>query len=131
MLQRIVDLSEQIGNILSREETKMSARFETFAALHVPGAPVILFNVWDAGSAAVAETAGAKAIATGSASVATANGYDDAESLSLKTQWAMQQGFRGVFFWQIGGDLMPDATFPLQEAARKKLDETTSAANNN
>jgi len=58
-------------------------RFETFAALHVPGNPVILFNVWDAGSTRAAERAGAKAIATGSASVATAHGYDDAESLPL------------------------------------------------
>ncbi|MES2445308.1 MAG: isocitrate lyase/phosphoenolpyruvate mutase family protein [Pseudomonadota bacterium] len=61
----------------------MTAKFETFAALHVPGDPVILFNVWDAGSAAVAEKAGAKAIATGSASVATAHGCPDAEGLPL------------------------------------------------
>ncbi|MGC8638920.1 MAG: glycoside hydrolase family 18 protein, partial [Isosphaeraceae bacterium] len=47
-------------------------------------------------------------------------GYDDAESVSLKTDWAMKQGFRGVFFWQIGGDLLPDGTNPLQEAAHKK-----------
>jgi len=51
-------------------------------------------------------------------------GYDDAESLSLKTQWAMQRGFRGVFFWQIGGDLMPDGSNPLQEASRKAMDES-------
>jgi chitinase len=50
-------------------------------------------------------------------------GYDDAESVAFKTEWAMKQGFRGVFFWQIGGDLMPDDTNPLQEAARAKLDE--------
>jgi len=62
----------------------MSARFDTFAALHVPGTPLILFNVWDAGSTRAAEKAGAKAIATGSASVATAHGYDDAESLPLE-----------------------------------------------
>jgi 2-methylisocitrate lyase-like PEP mutase family enzyme len=61
----------------------MTAKFDSFAALHVPGDPVILFNVWDAGSAAVAEKAGAKAIATGSASVATAHGYTDAEALPL------------------------------------------------
>jgi len=59
----------------------MSASFEAFAALHVPGDPLILFNVWDAGSARVAARAGARAIATGSASVSTAHGYDDAESL--------------------------------------------------
>ncbi len=51
-------------------------------------------------------------------------GYDDAESIALKTAWAMKQGFRGVFFWQIGGNLLPDGTNPLQEAARRKLDES-------
>ncbi len=51
-------------------------------------------------------------------------GYDDAQSLALKTEWAMKQGFRGVFFWQIGGDQLPDGTNPLQKAARKKLDES-------
>jgi 2-methylisocitrate lyase-like PEP mutase family enzyme len=61
----------------------MPDTFESFAALHVAGDPVILFNVWDAGSAVVAEKAGAKAIATGSASVATAHGVDDAEGLPL------------------------------------------------
>jgi len=62
----------------------MSGRFEGFAALHVPGDPLVLFNVWDAGSAKVAAGAGAKAIATGSASVATAHGFDDAESLPIE-----------------------------------------------
>jgi chitinase len=61
----------------------------------------------------------------------TVIGYDDSESISLKTQWAMQQGFRGVFFWQIGGDLMPDGTYPLQEAARKKLNESVRPASKN
>ncbi len=60
-----------------------NARYDAFAALHVPGDPVILFNVWDAGSAKIAEQAGAKAVATGSASVATAHGHSDAESLPL------------------------------------------------
>lgn len=54
-----------------------------FAALHVPGRPVILFNAWDAGSAKAVAEAGAKAIATGSWSVAAANGFDDAEALPL------------------------------------------------
>lgn len=58
-------------------------RFAEFAALHVPGAPLVLVNVWDAGSARAVASAGAKAIATGSASVAAANGFSDAESLPL------------------------------------------------
>jgi len=59
------------------------SRFDQFAALHVPGAPLVLVNVWDAGSAKAVAAAGAKAIATGSASVAAANGYSDAEALPL------------------------------------------------
>jgi 2-methylisocitrate lyase-like PEP mutase family enzyme len=55
----------------------------TFAALHVPGAPLILYNVWDAGSAAIVAEAGAKAIATGSWSVAAAHGFADGEKMPL------------------------------------------------
>ncbi|VVS99324.1 Phosphonomutase [Sphingomonas sp. EC-HK361] len=59
------------------------SRFATFAALHVRGTPVILFNAWDAGSAKVVAKAGATAIATGSWSVAAANGHDDGEALPI------------------------------------------------
>jgi 2-methylisocitrate lyase-like PEP mutase family enzyme len=54
-----------------------------FASLHRPGDPLILFNVWDAGSARIVADAGAHAIATGSWSVAAAHGIDDGEALSL------------------------------------------------
>jgi chitinase len=55
-------------------------------------------------------------------------GYEDAESVALKTEWAMKQGFRGVFFWQIAADRLPDGTNPLQEASRRKLDESARKA---
>jgi 2-methylisocitrate lyase-like PEP mutase family enzyme len=54
-----------------------------FAALHQKGNPVLLYNAWDAGSAAAIVEAGAKAIATSSAAVARAQGYDDGETLPL------------------------------------------------
>jgi 2-methylisocitrate lyase-like PEP mutase family enzyme len=60
-----------------------SDKFRRFAALHRPGEPVILYNAWDAGSAKAVAEAGAGAIATGSASVAAAHGFDDAEGLPL------------------------------------------------
>lgn len=56
---------------------------EAFAALHQPGAPVILYNIWDPGSAKAVAGAGAKAIATGSWSVAAAQGFDDGEDMPL------------------------------------------------
>lgn len=54
-----------------------------FRALHVPGRPLVLFNVWDAGSAREVATRGAAAIATGSWSVAQAHGAEDGEELAL------------------------------------------------
>jgi len=54
-----------------------------FAALHVKGNPVILYNAWDAGSAKAIAEAGAKAIATSSWSVAAAQGYSDGEDLPI------------------------------------------------
>jgi 2-methylisocitrate lyase-like PEP mutase family enzyme len=68
-----------------------SDKFRRFAALHVPGDPVILYNAWDAGSAKVIAEAGAKAIATGSASVAAAQGFHDAEALPLELALANAQ----------------------------------------
>jgi methylisocitrate lyase len=51
--------------------------------LHVRGMPLILFNVWDAGSAKSVCAGGAQAIATSSWSVAHANGFSDGEKLTL------------------------------------------------
>lgn len=61
---------------------------KTFHSLHVKGSPLILFNIWDAGSARTIEQAGAKAIATGSWSVAAANGFDDGENLPIELAFA-------------------------------------------
>ena len=56
----------------------------TFAALHVPGSPLVIYNIWDAGSARAVAGAGAKALATGSWSVAEAQGYADGEQIPLE-----------------------------------------------
>jgi len=56
---------------------------ESFRALHVPGQPLVLFNIWDPGSAKAVAAGGARAIATGSWSVANANGYADGERMPL------------------------------------------------
>jgi 2-methylisocitrate lyase-like PEP mutase family enzyme len=61
----------------------MASKFETFAALHVPGDPVILYNIWDVGSAHAVAAAGAKALATGSHPVGDASGFGDAQQVPL------------------------------------------------
>ena len=66
----------------------MASKYEAFAALHVPGDPVILYNIWDVGSALAVAAAGAKALATGSHPVADANGWPDGQKLPIDFAFA-------------------------------------------
>ena len=61
----------------------LKQKADEFHALHVPGRPFVLFNIWEPGTAKVVTAAGARAIATGSWSVAAANGFSDGEHLPL------------------------------------------------
>ncbi len=62
-----------------------SDKARAFAALHQPGNPIVIYNIWDAGSAKTVEAAGAPALATGSSPVASAMGYADGEVVPLDT----------------------------------------------
>ena len=62
----------------------MPDKVAEFRALHVPGDPLILVNIWDAGSAKAVAAAGAKAIATGSFGVAGAQGRSDGEDFPIE-----------------------------------------------
>jgi 2-methylisocitrate lyase-like PEP mutase family enzyme len=62
----------------------MPTKFEAFAALHVPGDPVVLYNIWDPGSARAVAAAGAKALATGSHPVGDAAGFGDGQKVPLE-----------------------------------------------
>jgi 2-methylisocitrate lyase-like PEP mutase family enzyme len=66
----------------------MASKFETFAALHVSGDPVVLYNIWDVGSALAVVRAGAKALATGSHPVADANGWPDGQQVPMEFAFA-------------------------------------------
>jgi 2-methylisocitrate lyase-like PEP mutase family enzyme len=57
---------------------------QRFAELHAAGAPLVLYNAWDAGSAKSILAAGARAIATSSWSVAAAQGYGDGEAIPIE-----------------------------------------------
>ena len=71
-------------------------KIAAFRALHIPGDPLVLFNIWDAGSAKAVAAAGAKAIATGSYGVACARGSSDGENLSLDAALANLDEILGV-----------------------------------
>lgn len=55
----------------------MTTTSQDFHALHAPGQLLILANVWDPGSAVLAQQAGARALATSSAALAWSLGHAD------------------------------------------------------
>ena len=72
------------ANTASASTQKHMEKSETFRRLHVPGNPIILYNIWDAGSAQAVAKSGAKAIATSSWAVAKSHGFNDGEEFPYK-----------------------------------------------
>lgn len=68
---------------MSTQNTNQADKARAFREMHTAARPLILFNIWDAGSAKAVASAGAAALATGSWSVAAANGYADGEQVPL------------------------------------------------
>nr|WP_042197299.1 isocitrate lyase/phosphoenolpyruvate mutase family protein [Kibdelosporangium sp. MJ126-NF4]CEL22870.1 Probable carboxyvinyl-carboxyphosphonate phosphorylmutase [Kibdelosporangium sp. MJ126-NF4]CTQ90010.1 Probable carboxyvinyl-carboxyphosphonate phosphorylmutase (EC 2.7.8.23) [Kibdelosporangium sp. MJ126-NF4] len=62
--------------------------YDVLRALHVPGTPLIVPNVWDAASAKLVERAGFPVVATGSAAVAESLGYRDHHGTPLVETFA-------------------------------------------
>jgi 2-methylisocitrate lyase-like PEP mutase family enzyme len=60
---------------------KIADKSQQFSLLHNRDKPLVLFNVWDAGSTKIAESSGATALATSSWAIATSHGYQDGELL--------------------------------------------------
>jgi 2-methylisocitrate lyase-like PEP mutase family enzyme len=74
---------EILTNHSGEKMTTQMQKAKRFRKLHVVGEPLVLFNIWDPGSAkAVAET-GALALATSSWAVSEASGYSDGEHTPL------------------------------------------------
>ena len=71
-------MTTKAGNV---PKEKLAEKIEVFRKLHVPGTPLILYNIWDAGSARAVARSGARAIATSSWAVAKAHGFEDGEQI--------------------------------------------------
>ncbi len=63
--------------------TSQTDRAKRFKDLHKKSDPLVLYNIWDSGSATAVAQEGALALATGSWSVAAAQGYKDSEQIPL------------------------------------------------
>ena len=62
-----------------------------FKHLHQPGNPVVLYNIWDFGSAKAVADSGARALVTGSWSVAASQGYDDGEQIPKQALYKLTE----------------------------------------
>jgi chitinase len=47
--------------------------------------------------------------------------YDDPRAICDKTHYAQERGLNGYIIWELSGDLMPDLSTPLLDAANAKL----------
>jgi 2-methylisocitrate lyase-like PEP mutase family enzyme len=65
-------------------ESNQIEKAKTLHTLHIKGTPLILYNIWSAGSAKEVQKAGALAIGTSSWSIAEDHGYEDGEKIPLK-----------------------------------------------
>jgi 2-methylisocitrate lyase-like PEP mutase family enzyme len=75
--------------------SRQAAALQQFRQLHRDGL-LLLANAWDAGSARVIESLGAKAVATTSAGVAWAHGYPDGDALPLDLLVASTAGIARI-----------------------------------
>jgi len=98
--------------------TDQQTRATQFHALHVAGTPLILFNVWDAGSARAVAAANAPALATGSWSVAAAHGLGDGENLPLDLAIANLERIMAVTDLPVSIDIEKGYDDPGRTAAR-------------
>ncbi len=78
---------------------------EQFASLHTSSNPLVLFNVWDAGSARAVADAGAKAIATGSLALAGAQGHADGEAIAFADVLRCARQIRAVIECPLSVDI--------------------------
>ena len=77
---------------------------ETFRALHQPGNPFVMVNVWDRGSAIVMQSLGAKALATSSAAYAYTLGRPDGGTVDRDESLAHAQHIVSATSLPVQGD---------------------------
>jgi 2-methylisocitrate lyase-like PEP mutase family enzyme len=97
-----------------------------FASLHKPGQPLVLFNVWDAGSAKAVADEGAPAIATSSWAVAQSQGYDDGQQIPFDRLLGIVERVIGVVRVPVSVDF--EGGYASDEAGlRKNVDRLIDA----
>jgi 2-methylisocitrate lyase-like PEP mutase family enzyme len=100
----------------------VAADAETLRALHVAGAPLLLGNIWDPPTARVVESAGMRAIATASAALAPANGYDDHGKLPADAAFGALRRIAEAVALPVTADLEDGYGLSAEELVERVID---------
>jgi 2-methylisocitrate lyase-like PEP mutase family enzyme len=107
-------------NSISQKE-----KAERFRELHHSGKMLVLPNIWDPLGALLLENLGYPAVATASASVALANGYNDGENIPLKDLLSLLKKIAGKVDIPVTADIetgYADSDSQLQENIKLLID---------
>jgi 2-methylisocitrate lyase-like PEP mutase family enzyme len=97
--------------------TAATERADRLRALHVPGRPLVLPNVWDAAGARAVVAAGFPAVATASAAIAPALGYDDHEGTPPDEMFAAVARIADAVEVPVTADIERGYRLPAEEIA--------------
>jgi 2-methylisocitrate lyase-like PEP mutase family enzyme len=98
-------------------------------ALHVPGNPLVLPNVWDAAGARAVVAAGFPAVATASAALAPALGYDDHEGTPPDEMFAAVARVARAVEVPVTADIERGYRLPAGEIAARLTDAGAAGCN--
>jgi 2-methylisocitrate lyase-like PEP mutase family enzyme len=102
-------------------DTNLAADAATLRSLHDPGDPLVLVNVWDAGSAHRVADAGAKALATSSLAIATAIGIPDSPDAPLDEMFGAIRRITAATDLPVSADLFDGYGLPADELVERLL----------
>jgi 2-methylisocitrate lyase-like PEP mutase family enzyme len=99
--------------------TAATEAVDRLRALHTPGKPLVLPNVWDAAGARAVVAAGFPAVATASAAVAPTLGYDDDEGTPPDEMFAAVARIAGAVGVPVTADIERGYRLPAAEIAAR------------
>lgn len=99
----------------------LAADAEKLRALHVPGTPLALANVWDPTVAQAVELGGLPAIATASAAVAPVNGFEDHGHMPPDVAFAAVARIAAAVSCPVTADLEDGYGLPPRELVERML----------
>jgi 2-methylisocitrate lyase-like PEP mutase family enzyme len=100
----------------------LAAKAQALRDLHRPGDPLVLANAWDAATAKNVEAAGFPAVATTSAGVAQALGYEDHELTPPDEMFAAVARIAGAVDVPVTADLESGYGLDVAEFVERMLD---------